>query len=182
MSLKILLMFDSWMKMMMMLKMMRMMMLKMRMKMLQMMMLQKMMMMMLKMMMMLQMQQCSRPTVHVDSFLYDEDQVDSLCDEGTMSRSFCLTCGSYRTAPLGLNIIIFISSDLTLLLLTSSSSSPSDFISHSFSISELQFLFENVLPDLSGQTLVDLGSRLGAVLYAVSRTQTLIGGACTSCP
>lgn len=50
---------------------------------------------------MLQMQQRSRPTLHVDSFLYDEDQVDSLCQEGTMSRSFCLSCGSYRTAPLG---------------------------------------------------------------------------------
>ncbi|XP_070776934.1 uncharacterized protein [Enoplosus armatus] len=99
------------------------------------------------------MQQCSRPTVHVDSFLYDEDQVDSLCEEGTMSRSYCLTCGSYRTAPL-------------------------DFISHSFSISELQFLFENVLPDLSGRMLVDVGSRLGAVLYGgyvFSSASQLIG-------
>ncbi|XP_074548367.1 uncharacterized protein LOC141806644 [Halichoeres trimaculatus] len=86
------------------------------------------------------MQQRSRPTVHVDSFLFDEDEVDSRCEEGTMSRSFCLSCGSYRTAPL-------------------------DFISHSFSISELQFLFQNVLPDLSGRMLVDVGSRLGAVLY-----------------
>uniref|UniRef100_A0A3Q3X749 Uncharacterized protein n=1 Tax=Mola mola TaxID=94237 RepID=A0A3Q3X749_MOLML len=99
------------------------------------------------------MQQRSQPTIHVDSFLYDEDQVDSLCEEGTMSRSFCLTCGSYRTAPL-------------------------DFISHSFSISELQFLFENVLPDLSGRMLVDVGSRLGAVLYAghvFSSASQLIG-------
>ncbi|XP_070776935.1 uncharacterized protein [Enoplosus armatus] len=95
------------------------------------------------------MQQCSRPTVHVDSFLYDEDQVDSLCEEGTMSRSYCLTCGSYRTAPL-------------------------DFISHSFSISELQFLFENVLPDLSGRMLVDVGSRLGAVLYGVLHTDVCL--------
>lgn len=51
-----------------------------------------------------QMQQCSRPTIHVDSFLYDEDQVDFLCEDGTMSRSYCLTCGSHRTAPLGQNI------------------------------------------------------------------------------
>ncbi|XP_068456949.1 uncharacterized protein zgc:109986 isoform X2 [Clinocottus analis] len=87
------------------------------------------------------MQQCSRPTVHVDGFLYDEDQLDVLCEEGTMSRSYCLSCGSHRTAPL-------------------------DFISHSFSISELRFLFQNVLPDLSGRLLVDVGSRLGAVLYA----------------
>uniref|UniRef100_A0A3B4WG70 Zgc:109986 n=1 Tax=Seriola lalandi dorsalis TaxID=1841481 RepID=A0A3B4WG70_SERLL len=82
----------------------------------------------------------SQPTVHVDSFLYDDEQVDSLCEEGTMSRTYCLSCGSYRTAPL-------------------------DFLSHSFSVSELQFLFQNVLPDLSGRTLVDVGSRLGAVLY-----------------
>ncbi|XP_008275334.1 uncharacterized protein LOC103353920 isoform X2 [Stegastes partitus] len=86
------------------------------------------------------MQQCSRPTLHVDSFLYDDDQVDSLCESGAMSRSYCLACGSQRTAAL-------------------------DFVSHSFSISELRFLFQNVLPDLSGRTLVDVGSRLGAVLY-----------------
>lgn len=86
------------------------------------------------------MQACPRPTVHVDSFLYDDDLVDSLCDEGKMSRTYCLSCGSTRTAPL-------------------------DFISHSFSASELRFLFLNVLPDLSGRTLVDVGSRLGAVLY-----------------
>ncbi|XP_078134189.1 uncharacterized protein LOC144535532 isoform X1 [Sander vitreus] len=86
------------------------------------------------------MQQCVRPTVHVDGFLYDEEELDSRCEDGTMSRSYCLSCGSHRTAPL-------------------------DFISHSFSISELHFLFENVLPDLSGRLLVDVGSRLGAVLY-----------------
>ncbi|XP_068608490.1 uncharacterized protein zgc:109986 [Brachionichthys hirsutus] len=85
-------------------------------------------------------QQRSRPTVHVDGFLYDEDQVDAMCEEGAMSRSYCLNCGSHRTASL-------------------------DFISHSFSIPELQFLFQNVLPDLTGRMLVDVGSRLGAVLY-----------------
>lgn len=57
----------------------------------------------LSLMLTVQMQQMCRPTLHVDSFLYDEDQVDSLCETGTMSRSFCLTCGSYRTAPLGKN-------------------------------------------------------------------------------
>ncbi|XP_041828680.1 uncharacterized protein zgc:109986 [Melanotaenia boesemani] len=86
------------------------------------------------------MQQRVRPTVHVDSFLYSDEQVDALCSEGTMSRTYCLSCGSFKTAPL-------------------------DFISHSFSVPELQFLFQNVLPDLSGRTLVDVGSRLGAVLY-----------------
>ncbi|XP_053170848.1 uncharacterized protein LOC128354695 [Scomber japonicus] len=86
------------------------------------------------------MQQQPRPTVHVDAFLYDDEQVDQLCEEGAMSRSYCLACGSCSTAAL-------------------------DFISHSFSVSELRFLFQNVLPDLSGRVLVDVGSRLGAVLY-----------------
>ncbi|XP_062252930.1 uncharacterized protein zgc:109986 isoform X2 [Platichthys flesus] len=100
-----------------------------------------------------EMQQRARPTVHVDAFLYEDEQVDALCEEGTMSRTFCLACGSQRTAPL-------------------------DFISHSFSVSELQFLFQNVLPDLSGRTLVDVGSRLGAVLYGghvYSSASRLIG-------
>ncbi|XP_030642174.1 uncharacterized protein LOC115822457 [Chanos chanos] len=85
-------------------------------------------------------QQNPHPTVHVDAFLYDEETVDSLCEEGKMSRNFCLNCGSHRTAPL-------------------------EFISHSFSIMELQFLFQHVLPDLTGKLVVDVGSRLGAVLY-----------------
>ncbi|XP_061111323.1 uncharacterized protein zgc:109986 isoform X3 [Conger conger] len=85
-------------------------------------------------------QKSSNPTVHVDAFLYDEKVVDLLCEEGKMSRDYCLLCGSHRTAPLG-------------------------FISHSFSALEIRFLFQNVLPDLSGKVLVDVGSRLGAVLY-----------------
>lgn len=42
-----------------------------------------------------------------------------------------------------------------------------EFISHSFSILELKFLFHHVLPDLTGKVVVDVGSRLGAVLYGV---------------
>ncbi|XP_019734467.1 uncharacterized protein LOC109521210 isoform X1 [Hippocampus comes] len=86
------------------------------------------------------MKQRARPTVHVDAFLYDDEHVDSLCEAGRMSRCYCLKCGSCSTAPL-------------------------DFVSHSFSMCELLFLFQNVLPDLRGRTLVDVGSRLGAVLY-----------------
>ncbi|CAG5866941.1 uncharacterized protein ACNS7B_000135 [Menidia menidia] len=88
----------------------------------------------------LKMQQRKQRTVHVDSFLYSDEQVDKLCGEGAMTRTYCLSCGSLRTAPL-------------------------DFISHSFSVAELQFLFQYVLPDLSGRTVIDVGSRLGAVLY-----------------
>ncbi|XP_016395179.1 uncharacterized protein LOC107729256 [Sinocyclocheilus rhinocerous] len=98
-------------------------------------------------------QQKPHPTVHVDAFLYDEEAVDSLCEEGKMSRNYCLNCRSHRTAPL-------------------------EFISHSFSIPELQFLFHNVLPDLSGKLVVDVGSRLGAVLfggYLYSASSQLVG-------
>ncbi|XP_039529810.1 uncharacterized protein zgc:109986 [Pimephales promelas] len=98
-------------------------------------------------------QQKPHPTMHVDAFLYDEETVDSLCEEGKMSRNYCLNCGSHRTAPL-------------------------EFISHSFSIPELQFLFRNVLPDLTGKLVVDVGSRLGAVLfggYLYSAASQLIG-------
>ncbi|XP_055027681.1 uncharacterized protein [Misgurnus anguillicaudatus] len=84
--------------------------------------------------------QKTHPTVHVDAFLYDDEMVDSLCEEGKMSRNYCLSCGSHRTAPL-------------------------EFISHSFSIPELKFLFHSVLPDLTGKLVMDVGSRLGAVLY-----------------
>ena len=48
-----------------------------------------------------QIQQQPEPTVHVDAFLYDEDFIDSLCEEGKMSRNYCMVCGSHRTAPLG---------------------------------------------------------------------------------
>ncbi|XP_059566606.1 uncharacterized protein LOC132241691 isoform X1 [Myotis daubentonii] len=89
-------------------------------------------------------QQQPEPTVHVDAFLYDEDCVDSLCEEGKMSRNYCVVCGSYQTAPLGQH---------------------SRFISHSFSLMELKFIYHHVLPDLSGKLLVDVGSRLGTVLY-----------------
>uniref|UniRef100_A0A8C9PUT9 Methyltransferase type 11 domain-containing protein n=2 Tax=Marmotini TaxID=337730 RepID=A0A8C9PUT9_SPEDA len=98
-------------------------------------------------------QQQPKPTVHVDAFLYDEDFIDSLCEEGKMSRNYCMVCGSHQTAPLG-------------------------FISHSFSLMELKFIYHHVLPDLSGKVLVDVGSRLGTVLfggYLYSSAEQLYG-------
>ncbi|XP_074069471.1 uncharacterized protein LOC141506531 [Macrotis lagotis] len=80
------------------------------------------------------------PIIHIDAFLYDDDFIDSLCEKGKMSRNYCLECGSHQTAPLG-------------------------FISHSFSPLELKFIYHHVLPDLSGKILVDVGSRLGPVLF-----------------
>ena len=41
-------------------------------------------------------------TVHVDSFLYSDEDIDKLCDEGRMSRNYCKQCGSHNTAPLSM--------------------------------------------------------------------------------
>ncbi|KAI7823598.1 hypothetical protein BC939DRAFT_160963 [Gamsiella multidivaricata] len=80
--------------------------------------------------------------VHVDGFLYTEDDVDELCDAGTLSRNYCQKCGSKDTKPL-------------------------NFISHSASVVQLQFLFQVVLKDrVNNKVVLDVGSRLGAVLYA----------------
>ncbi|KAF8958218.1 hypothetical protein BGZ46_002010 [Entomortierella lignicola] len=80
--------------------------------------------------------------VHVDGFLYTEDDVDELCDEGKLSRNHCLKCGSKETKPL-------------------------NFISHSASVVQLQFLFQVLLKDkIKNKVVLDVGSRLGAVLYA----------------
>ncbi|KAF9551313.1 hypothetical protein EC957_009197 [Mortierella hygrophila] len=81
--------------------------------------------------------------VHVDSFLYTEDDVDDLCDQGKLSRNYCQKCGSKDTMPL-------------------------NFISHSASVVQLQFLFQVLLKGerSAGKVILDVGSRLGAVLYA----------------
>ncbi|XP_071792578.1 uncharacterized protein [Asterias amurensis] len=79
--------------------------------------------------------------VSVDKFLYEDDEaIDEMCDEGMLSRNYCLECGSHRSAPL-------------------------NFISHSASSQQLKFIFQKALPDLNGKTVVDIGSRLGPVLY-----------------
>lgn len=52
--------------------------------------------------------------IHVDAFLYDDDFVDSLCEEGKMSRSYCTECGSYKTASLGKCSFVNMSSKFSL--------------------------------------------------------------------
>lgn len=79
-------------------------------------------------------------TVHVDAFLYDDEMVDALCEEGKLARSYCLQCGSINTRPL-------------------------TFISHSLSRERLLFVFKSMLPPLRNKIVLDIGSRLGAVLY-----------------
>ena len=83
-------------------------------------------------------------TQFVDSFLYDEDDVDCLVEDGSLSRYYSTderSFGSRQVKPL-------------------------TFLSHSFSTQDLAFIYgDEVLGDLTGQTVLDVGSRLGAVLY-----------------
>ncbi|KAI8812192.1 hypothetical protein BJ742DRAFT_84969 [Cladochytrium replicatum] len=93
-------------------------------------------------------------TVHVDSFLYTDDDLDDLVERGEFSRNYCTQCGSHATRPL-------------------------QFISHSAGQHQLMWLFtksmRGTLEQLAEEksaagaeprvTVLDVGSRLGAVLY-----------------
>ncbi|CAH0755082.1 unnamed protein product [Diatraea saccharalis] len=93
-------------------------------------------------------------TVHVDEFLYDQDEVNELVKKGKLQKYYCLNCNSRNIK------------DLTL-------------ISHSMSRYVLQYIFQVLLPkDLEDKQLLDVGSRLGAVLYGAyyfSNAGTIIG-------
>ncbi|XP_041352005.1 uncharacterized protein LOC121370677 isoform X2 [Gigantopelta aegis] len=82
----------------------------------------------------------SSTTVHVDAFLFEEDIIDQLVDEGRLSRNYCTKCGSREVKPL-------------------------TFITHSASASQVKYIFKHLLPNLTGKMLVDIGSRTGAMLY-----------------
>ncbi|CAO3664591.1 unnamed protein product [Rhizopus stolonifer] len=93
-------------------------------------------------------------TVHVDGFLFAEEDVDEMVEKGKMSRNYCLDCKSKKVTPL-------------------------NFISHSASVLQLQFLYQVALADsVKDKVIVDIGSRLGAVLYTghlFTRARKLIG-------
>ncbi|KAI9255321.1 S-adenosyl-L-methionine-dependent methyltransferase [Sporodiniella umbellata] len=93
-------------------------------------------------------------TIHVDGFLFGEDDVDDMVESGKMSRNYCLDCNSKKVMPL-------------------------NFISHSASVLQLQFVFQVALADLvKDKVVVDIGSRLGAVLYTghlFTKARKLIG-------
>ena len=46
----------------------------------------------------------------VDSFLYDEDDIDMLCDGGQFSKNYCKNCGSHNTGPLSKSQFLKVSS------------------------------------------------------------------------
>ena len=55
-------------------------------------------------------------------------------------RSFCRDCGSRKIDEI-------------------------EFVTHSCSREQLEFIFRSLLPSLRGKTVLDVGSRFGAVLY-----------------
>lgn len=82
----------------------------------------------------------SNITLHVDEFLYDDDDVNELIDDGKLNKYYCGDCGSRNIKHL-------------------------IFISHSMSRDALYFIFNTLLPTIKGKTVLDIGSRLGVVLY-----------------
>eukprot|EP00095_Tigriopus_kingsejongensis_P007271 maker-scaffold144_size312663-snap-gene-2.36 protein:Tk07271 transcript:maker-scaffold144_size312663-snap-gene-2.36-mRNA-1 annotation:"hypothetical protein L798_15132" len=81
-------------------------------------------------------------TIHLDAFLYDEADEDALVQAGKIPKSACRQCGSQNVQ------------DMTV-------------VTHSCSRNQLEFIFTCLLPELPAhKKVVDVGSRLGAVLYA----------------
>lgn len=92
-------------------------------------------------------------TKHVDAFLYNDEELDELIEKGQIHTLYCGDCGSTNVEEYNI-------------------------ISHSLSVSALLHIFQNVSPSLEGKTLLDVGSRLGAVLYGaymLTSAKTIIG-------
>jgi hypothetical protein len=96
------------------------------------------------------------PTYSVDTYLYDDNDLDDLVDDGLVHRNFCTKCGSVEHVR------------------------PTQFVSHSFSGEQLVYLCEAMLPrvlqiapaatEAKPFSVVDVGSRLGAVVLSAAFT------------
>lgn len=83
----------------------------------------------------------ARNTTHIDAFLYSDSQVDDMVEEGRIPAYFCNACQSRDISKL-------------------------NFISHSASVSQLRYIFsDEVLGSCESLTILDVGSRLGAILW-----------------
>ncbi|CAL2042433.1 unnamed protein product [Caenorhabditis brenneri] len=81
-------------------------------------------------------------TCEIDSFLYDDEDIEDMVQRDILSRTYCPTCNSRDTVAL-------------------------NFISHSLSRLQVKFLFDKLMPSTC-QHVLDIGSRLGAVVYGAS--------------
>lgn len=79
-------------------------------------------------------------TVHIDAFLYKEEELGNLENENKINLYYCKDCNSQSIGHLSL-------------------------VTHSATQAQVKFIFQYLLPDLTGKTLLDVGSRLGPILY-----------------
>ena len=135
-------------------------------------------------------------TLSVDGFLYEEDDIDDLCDAGKLTRNYCLGEGgiaclicrsrmcssadqnvsvciyrmwkpSYKTAKFCFSFPFY--SGASLHIQTGKSSRD---LVLGFALRVLQALPEACEGSLKGRCILDVGSRLGAAVYAA----VLLGG------
>ncbi|KAF2071246.1 hypothetical protein CYY_007428 [Polysphondylium violaceum] len=80
-------------------------------------------------------------TINVDGFLYTDEDIDEMVESGKLQSHYCLDCNSKSVATL-------------------------NYISHSTTPNQLKYMFsEAFLGDTTDKKLLDIGSRLGSVLY-----------------
>ncbi|KAK1124941.1 hypothetical protein K0M31_006286 [Melipona bicolor] len=79
-------------------------------------------------------------TKHVDAFLYDNRELDELIENEKVITIYCADCLSENVRQYNI-------------------------ISHSLSLSSVLYIFHSILPSLEGKCVLDIGSRLGPVLY-----------------
>jgi len=93
-------------------------------------------------------------TIHVDGFLFDAQDEEEMTERGILPTAVCKDCGSRNTQSL-------------------------NYITHSCSKETLEYIFTSLLPPLAKESVVlDVGSRLGAVLYgamAFTDSQRIVG-------
>ncbi|CEF64164.1 Methyltransferase domain-containing protein [Strongyloides ratti] len=85
-------------------------------------------------------------TIHLDAFLYDDQLMEYMIEEGIIQCYYCLDC-------------------------LSSNVQKKTFISHSLSILQQRYIFNYLVPQfttLEGKVILDLGSRMGAVMYGAN--------------
>lgn len=96
-------------------------------------------------------------TVNIDAFLYSTVEVEELVELKELPSHYCVDCLSKNTEPLSKLIVI------NLIMI--------DYISHSASKVQCKFIIETLqkyFPIETDTHILDVGSRLGPILYQVN--------------